>query len=295
MKDPSKKEASLKAKAKDSATTATSKTKPSAMDASAILDQDAALAAASAGWLEVPATGYKRANIHHINTGCVGTHAHNATSNNFYAVLPDEADDEVNVDNDCTFGRGDMTAGTHSRHTPSPTSADEVLQMSPNVGLGGLDGSLESAAGNRHVTIGSTEQFTGSRFYSHVSNATIHAATVTHGEKMSRNTWLLDSGANTYICNNPAWFTTLHSFDLNVTTADSSKSLQVMGGGSVKLTLADTNGDPFILTLARVAFAPGATTNILSMSKLGSASIHGYWTASRITLFDAQGFQIGTA
>ncbi|KAI4115048.1 MAG: hypothetical protein LQ338_007915 [Usnochroma carphineum] len=62
------------------------------------------------------------------------------------------------------------------------------------------------------------------------------------------NAWILDSGANVYICNDASWFTTLHEFDMTVSTAGQGSDMRISGGGVVKLQLKDGDGDVFTLT-----------------------------------------------
>ena len=91
------------------------------------------------------------------------------------------------------------------------------------------------------------------------------------------NAWILDSGANIYICNDARWFTTLYTFDTAVSTAGQQSAMRIAGGGVVELQLKDGDGDPFTLTLNDVAYAPTSRCNLLSISKLAQAGVHGCW------------------
>lgn len=127
-----------------------------------------------------------------------------------------------------------------------------------------------------------------------MNDRTLHTAMAAYDTALSRNTWLLDSGCNTYICNDVSWFTDLERFEMTVNTADNATSLQISGGGTVMLQLVDDDGNAFCLALHKVAFAPGARTNLLSISKIGKSGLKGNWDGNNITI-TSEGFKIGTA
>lgn len=111
------------------------------------------------------------------------------------------------------------------------------------------------------------------------------------------NSWILDSGANVYVCNNADWFKTLHMFDAEVSTAGQGSAMHIAGGGVVDLEICDGDGDPFKLTLNDVAYAPTSRCNLISVSKLAMAGIHGSWKADNhvIQLLTDNGYIIGNA
>jgi hypothetical protein len=112
-----------------------------------------------------------------------------------------------------------------------------------------------------------------------------------------KDDWILDSGANIYVCNDETKFTELYSFNTTVNTASESAGMRIAGGGNVQLVLRDGDGDPFTLVLADVAYAPDSRCSLMSISRLAKAGIHGSWSAShrRMELKSPGGFVIGTA
>ena len=111
------------------------------------------------------------------------------------------------------------------------------------------------------------------------------------------NAWILDSGANVYICNNASLFTELHTFNTKVGTANVGSVMPINGGGSVTLILEDGDGDPFTLVLNDVAYSPTSRCNLLSISKLAKAGILGSWNTGGVcmSLRSAENFTIGKA
>ena len=107
------------------------------------------------------------------------------------------------------------------------------------------------------------------------------------------NTWIMDSGANQCIANDKSWFTTFTPTSFNFGTASDDDGLKVEGGGTVELLLHLPNEEPTVFTVTKVAYAPTARCNILSMSCLNErAGINGKWGTS-ITLLDRDGDLIG--
>lgn len=124
---------------------------------------------------------------------------------------------------------------------------------------------------------------------------TVYATMAVGTTTLSRDEWLLDSGANTYVCNDRAWFQVIHEVDtVRVGTADNSAALEIRGGGTIVLNMLDADGDTFPLTLTKVAFAPSARTNLLSMSKLDSSGMTGAWGDKKITI-QIDGYEVGRA
>lgn len=123
------------------------------------------------------------------------------------------------------------------------------------------------------------------------------ACFTTSASRLQHDAWILDSGANVYICNDATLFTTLHMFHTSVSTAGQGSDMHIAGGGTVELTLEDGDGDPFKLTLHEVAYAPLSRCNLISVSKLAKAGILGAWTAGGdvMNLTTPAGHTIGTA
>lgn len=109
------------------------------------------------------------------------------------------------------------------------------------------------------------------------------------------NAWILDSGANVYICNDATWFADLRYFDTSINTAGQGGAMRIVGGGTVKLVLQDGDGDDFTLTLNDVAFAPNSRCNLISVSKLAAAGLRGSWAENGMLLLTEDNFEVGMA
>ena len=82
---------------------------------------------------------------------------------------------------------------------------------------------------------------------------------------------------------------------MTASTADSSLSLKIEGGGSVNLQLP-YDGSITTLTLTDVAYAPGAHCNLVSMSGLAlKAGVSGTWDKDGVTLRTKNGYDFGRA
>ena len=118
----------------------------------------------------------------------------------------------------------------------------------------------------------------------------------TNNAPVHPDAWILDSGANVYVCNNHACFKSLYTFTTIVNTAGQGSAMPIVGGGVVELMLKDEDGDPFKLTLNDVAFAPTSRCSLLSISKLAQAGIHGSWESGGDQMkLQSGGFVIGNA
>lgn len=78
--------------------------------------------------------------------------------------------------------------------------------------------------------------------------------------------WLADTGANMHIVNDIKWFMkeTFRSFDVNISTADGSTTLEVKGGGVVRLVLKSPDGFLVTVSLSEVAYASQGKCNLFS-------------------------------
>ena len=117
----------------------------------------------------------------------------------------------------------------------------------------------------------------------------------TSNTPVNPNAWILDSGANVYVCNNASWFTTLYTFGTTVSTAGQGSVMNIVGGGTVELELEDGDNEPFKLTLSDVAYAPTSRSNLMSISKLADAKIRGCWDEGTMYLLTREGYTIGKA
>ena len=109
--------------------------------------------------------------------------------------------------------------------------------------------------------------------------------------------WILDSGANVFICNDATWFSNLRTFNTTVSTANQNSAMPIVGGGTVELTLEDGDGDPFRLVLNDVAYSPTSRCNLLSLSKLAKAGMIGSCITGgdQMILKAHDNFTVGTA
>lgn len=189
-------------------------------------------------------------------------------------------------------------------HTlPCPTPSTDVLTQgkllrgTESKGELGFRGSDDDALSSRDVfrlpTV-SLSSLLNQAALSHQNQTTSVAFSCAPQVSLSPNIWILDSGANLYVCNNAAWFTELHKFRTSMATAENSTPLQILGGGTVRLTTIDGDGEPFELELRDVAYAPGSSCNLLSISKLANAGLSGIWDHDKMHLVTREGFRIGT-
>jgi hypothetical protein len=97
----------------------------------------------------------------------------------------------------------------------------------------------------------------------------ILACNYTSDSEIDKDTWLIDSGANVPIVNNKKWFTTFRKFNYKASVASSNSYLQIEGGGDVELSIS-LGDKKTTLVLTRVAYAPMAQCNLISLSALAT-------------------------
>ena len=306
MKDPSKRDQQKKVKSGSGGTATTTESgkpaKPNAMAAVASVDTDTfenQLAKAKEGWTLVThgKKGTSTSTASKSKNGTIKTETDSdGTPTNIYDVeIADSYYDNGGVTDVCDTSK--------SHPSPAPcTPADAPSQTSEGAGQGssgnhggGSEGSGTGFSKDCHNSVDDDSVDALKLHFREMNDETLIAAVATKDVRYSRDTWLLDSGCNTYVCNDPAWFLVLHEMDMKITTADNTAGLDIKGGGTVKLRLLDGDGDAFELTLTKVAFAPGARANLISLSKLGAAGLKGVWDDKAITIATSQGHHIGTA
>lgn len=177
------------------------------------------------------------------------------------------------------------------------------ISEAPNVFLKGLNTLVQSACSTHDDSINNSTTETTE----HVANTILEKASLvyphdgskyclaTHGVTVDPDAWIIDSGANLYVCNDKAWFSELFTFQSEVNTAGEGSTMVIAGGGIVTLTLLDADGDPFRLQLNEVAYVPQSRCNLLSTSKLDAAGITGKVGKGNYALLSPEDFQIGTA
>ena len=93
-----------------------------------------------------------------------------------------------------------------------------------------------------------------------------------------KDSWILDSGANSHVCNDSTRF----NFDRKASKSDtliSGKTVyQIEAFGNVEITVQSLNG-PISIILADVALVPGFFTNIASLNRFTSKGVH--WDTQR--------------
>jgi transposase InsO family protein len=103
---------------------------------------------------------------------------------------------------------------------------------------------------------------------------------------LSRNDWLLDTGADSHISNDASLFISLNTNVIGeMGTWMEGTSSKVAGRGTAVVTFVTDKG-PRKVTLNNVIYAPNAAANLLSLSAVFDRGFHQTWDD------DKQGFQI---
>lgn len=121
------------------------------------------------------------------------------------------------------------------------------------------------------------------------------------GTSCTSDTWLADTGANMHIVNDIKWFErgTFRQFancPVDISTADGSATLEIKGGGKVRVILKNIDGVPATVTLSEVAYAPQGRCNLFSCGMFAQKAIlTGIYNDKHMTWVDSQGRNIGYA
>jgi Reverse transcriptase (RNA-dependent DNA polymerase) len=103
--------------------------------------------------------------------------------------------------------------------------------------------------------------------------ATSAVFTVDRDSYELKDSWILDSGANSHVCNDSTRF----NFDRKASKSDtliSGKTVyQIEAFGNVEITVQSPNG-PLLIILANVALVPGFFTSIASLNRFTSKGVH---------------------
>ena len=118
---------------------------------------------------------------------------------------------------------------------------------------------------------------------------------ITNDTKFFSDSWVADTGASISIANNKKWFIDFTPVSDSASTAGIFANLDIVGRGTVKLTLKDPDGDPFELTVGDVHYAPSARCNLLSLSRLAKFGLSGSWNSTHLTLQTSDGYDVGKA
>ena len=109
------------------------------------------------------------------------------------------------------------------------------------------------------------------------------AAVVNINDYDIANSWILDSGSNIHVCNDPHRFKTTHPTTSDDYLVSGSTTYPITAYGTVDITIASPTGRTESVTLNQVALIPGFFTNLVSFSKAKAANI--YWDTAKDTLY----------
>ena len=109
------------------------------------------------------------------------------------------------------------------------------------------------------------------------------AAVVNINDYDIANSWILDSGSNIHVCNDPHRFKTTHPTTSDDYLVSGSTTYPITAYGTVDITVASPTGRTESVTLNQVALIPGFFTNLVSFSKAKAANI--YWDTAKDTLY----------
>ena len=101
------------------------------------------------------------------------------------------------------------------------------------------------------------------------------------------NCWILDSGSNIHVCNDPSRFKKTHATTSNDYLVSGSTTYPIKAYGTVDITINSPTGQTETITLSHVALVPGFFTNLVSFSRAKHAGI--YWNTRKDTLYTEDG------
>ena len=95
--------------------------------------------------------------------------------------------------------------------------------------------------------------------------------------------WILASGSNIHVCNDPTRFNTTHSTTSDDYVSSGSTTYPIQAYGTVDITITSPTGKRASITLNQVALIPGFLTNLVSLSRARARNIH--WDTVKDTLY----------
>ena len=98
-----------------------------------------------------------------------------------------------------------------------------------------------------------------------------------------QTSWILDSGSNIHLCNDPKRFTHTHTATEDDTITSGKDTYQIEAFGTVDITITTPQGNQEINRLINVALVPDFLTNLVSFGKMVEKNIH--WNTKRKTLY----------
>lgn len=102
----------------------------------------------------------------------------------------------------------------------------------------------------------------------------LHFSLMANVESIPHDTWILDSGASSSMCNDRLQFSSLSMFDSpqSITTAKAGHTIQAIGKGSIRVSFKFDN-NLSIVTFNDVLYVPDLDSNLLSVSKLMDSNV----------------------
>jgi len=99
-----------------------------------------------------------------------------------------------------------------------------------------------------------------------------------------------------HICNNERWFTNITRFEYKIETAEKSRTINVIGGGTYQIPVTAGDGTVNTLELSEVAYVPTAACNLLSLSLLTKkGKIRGTRDKDAVIILTKEGEFVGRA
>ena len=97
------------------------------------------------------------------------------------------------------------------------------------------------------------------------------------------NCWILASGSNIHVCNDPSRFKTTQSTTSNDYLISGSIMYPIQAYGTIDITITMPKGKQESIMLYHVALIPGFLTNLVSFSRAKARNI--YWDTKKDTLY----------
>ncbi len=97
------------------------------------------------------------------------------------------------------------------------------------------------------------------------------------------NCWILSSGSNIHVCNDPSRFNTTQSTISKDYLISGSTTYPIQAYGTVDITVTSPTGKGESITLNQVALIPRFLTNLVSFSRAKAGNI--YWDTAKDTLY----------
>ena len=107
--------------------------------------------------------------------------------------------------------------------------------------------------------------------------------TMSTSDTFLQTSWILDSGSNIHLCNDPQRFTRTHPATEQDVVCSGKDTYQIEAFGIVDIAINTPHGTQAINRLVNVALVPGFLTNLVSLGKMVESNLH--WNTKRGTLY----------